>query len=296
MISLESAERALKDVYLGVLSDQLNNNICPILGTIHKTTNDVYGKEIIKIPNWQGYDHEYPTMKLDVVSIMGKIELSDKAIRVSQNSAGAFVNLLNNEVELMLREISKNIRNAFYDYTLPFIKVGETEITNPYHIDLCGIHEIFSNSQFLYGLERAKYKELNPLTKEIATLNPYEIQEIIDNHNDQINFMICSPRAKRKYLEINRITEIKEMGGFKLMLFNNYIPIITHPDIEDNVIYFIDSGDFKFHQLCDWQWLDCDGKVLKQNPTKPVYEATLVKYGNIICENPYKQIKIKIKE
>ena len=100
------------------------------------------------------------------------------------------------------------------------------------------------------------------------------------------------------YLEgkINGIIEIKEMGGFKLMLFNNYIPIVTHPDIEDDVIYFIDSGDFEFHQLCDWQWLDCDGKVLKQNPTKPVYEATLVKYGNIICENPYKQIKIKIKE
>lgn len=298
MISLESAERALKDVYLGVLSNQLDNNICPILGTIKKTTSDVWGKEIRKIPNWQGYDHEYPTMKLDVVSIMGKIELTDKAIRCSQNSAGAFVNLLNDEMELMLREITKNIKDAFYSNTDPFIHIDGKEIQNPYHIELCAIKEIFSNSQFLYGLERAKYKELNPLTKEIKTLNPYEIQEIIDNHNDQIDFMICSPRTKRKYLEgkINSIIEIKEMDDFKLMLFNNYIPIVTHPDIEDDVIYFIDSGDFKFHQLCDWQWLDCDGKVLKQNPTKPVYEATLVKYGNIICENPYKQIKIKIKE
>ena len=141
MISLESAERALKDVYLGVLSDQLNNRICPILGTIHKTTNDVYGKEILKIPNWQGYDHEYPTMKLDVVTIMGKIEISDKAIWVSQNSAGAFVNLLNNEVELMLREVTKNIKDAFYSNTDPFIHIDGKEIQNPYHIELFAIKE-----------------------------------------------------------------------------------------------------------------------------------------------------------
>ena len=290
MISLTTAENAMKDVYLAVLGNQLDKHICPILANINKTVSNVYGKEIIKIPNWKGYDHEYPTLKLELANIIGKIELSDKAIRVSQNSAGAFVNLLNDEMESLLKETGKNIKDAFYSNTQPFVEIEGTEIVNPYHIEMCAIQEIFSQSKFLYGLRREDYKELNPLTKEIKTLNPYEIQEIIDNHNDQVNFMICSPATKRKYMEskMREPIAIKEMGCFKCMLFNNYIPIVTHKDIEDDVIYFIDSN------LCDWQWLDHDGHILKQNPTKPVYEATLVKYANIICENPYKQIKIKI--
>lgn len=298
MNAIKTAENAMKDVYLGVLGNQLDNNICPILAQINRTTSDIYGKEIIKIPNWQGYDHEYPTMKLDLATIIGKIELSDKAIRCSQNSAGAFVNLLNSEMENLLRDTEKNIKDSFYSHTQPFIEVEGAEIINPYHIALCGIQEIFSQSQFLYGLEREKYKELNPLTKEINYLNPYEIQEIIDNHNDQVNFMICSPATKRKYLESQRREpiEIKEMGCFKCMTFNNYIPIVTHRDIEDDVIYFIDTNDFKLHQLCDWMWIEeSDGHILSQASGLPKYEATLVKYGNIICENPHKQIKIKIK-
>ena len=34
MISLQTAENVLRDVYLGVLGNQLNCNICPLLGKI----------------------------------------------------------------------------------------------------------------------------------------------------------------------------------------------------------------------------------------------------------------------
>jgi hypothetical protein len=41
------------------------------------------------------------------------------------------------------------------------------------------------------------------------------------------------------------------------------------------------------HQLCDWQWLEGDdGKVLNKLPGKPVYNATLVKYAELMCYNP----------
>ena len=39
MITLENAEKALKDVYLDVVANQLNMNANPLLGKIKQTTS-----------------------------------------------------------------------------------------------------------------------------------------------------------------------------------------------------------------------------------------------------------------
>ena len=49
MITLENAEKALKDVYLDVVANQLNMNANPLLGKIKQSTGDVWGKKIIKM-------------------------------------------------------------------------------------------------------------------------------------------------------------------------------------------------------------------------------------------------------
>ena len=49
MVTLESAENALKTVYLGVVSNQLNVNSNPLLSKIAQTTSDVWGNEIRKL-------------------------------------------------------------------------------------------------------------------------------------------------------------------------------------------------------------------------------------------------------
>jgi hypothetical protein len=55
-------------------------------------------------------------------------------------------------------------------------------------------------------------------------------------------------------------------------------------------MYLLNTDFFKLHQLCDWQWLETeDGKILKQTPGKPVYTATLVKYAELVCDNPSAQ-------
>ena len=47
MVTISSAEKALKDLYLGVVSDQLNMNINPFYAKIKQTTSDVWGKNIV---------------------------------------------------------------------------------------------------------------------------------------------------------------------------------------------------------------------------------------------------------
>ncbi len=130
MVTLESANNALKEVYLGVVSEQLNTSINPLLAKINQTTSDVWGKEIRKLapfginggigagdedgalPSAAG--NTYAQFVLDLKNLYGKIEISDKAIRASQNSAGAFVNLLNAEMEGLIKASSFNFGRMLY--------------------------------------------------------------------------------------------------------------------------------------------------------------------------------------
>ena len=130
MVSLETAEKALKSVYLGVVQDQLNVGVNPLLAKIQQTTSDVWGKEIIKmvpygmnggigagteigeLPDSAG--NNYKQFKLELKNLYGTIEISDKAIMASRSSAGAFVNLLNAEMEGLLKASKFNLGRMLY--------------------------------------------------------------------------------------------------------------------------------------------------------------------------------------
>ena len=46
MITLENADKALKDYYLDAVTAQLNNGISPFFAAIEKNVNGVYGKDV----------------------------------------------------------------------------------------------------------------------------------------------------------------------------------------------------------------------------------------------------------
>lgn len=134
MVTLSSAENALKTVYLGVVANQLNINANPLLGKIKQSTKDVWGKEVRKLAPYginggigagsedgtlpKAAGNNYVQFVSELKNLYGKIELSDKAIRASQNSAGAFVNLLNDEMEGLIKASSFNFgRMLFGDGT-----------------------------------------------------------------------------------------------------------------------------------------------------------------------------------
>lgn len=287
MITLQNAENALKTVYLGVIAEQLNINTNPLLTKIKQTTADVYGDTIIKVPSWNKNYKDNPLLKQSLSSMYASIEITDKAIRASQNSAGAFVNLLNDEIEDMLGYTQIELNRAL------FVK--------PNYLDFIGLEYLFNKEQkTLYGLDKKKYKELQAINLEEEKLTSYRLMEIIDNYNDEINIIVCSKKILRDYkqylIDHNQNIEIIDLyGGYKGIGFNG-IPITDNKYINDNEIYLLNTNDFEFKQLCDWQWLENEsGKVITQVSGKPIYRATLVKYGNLICNNPSKQIKITLK-
>ena len=130
MVTLQNASNALKEVYLGVISEQLNTGVNPLLARIKQTTADVWGKEIRKVAPYgvnggvgagtedgalpTAGGNNYAQFVLGLKNLYGKIEITDKAVRASENNAGAFVNLLNAEMEGLVRASSYNFGRMVY--------------------------------------------------------------------------------------------------------------------------------------------------------------------------------------
>lgn len=130
MVTLSSAENALKTLYLGVVADQLNTAVNPLLAKISQTTSDVWGKEIRKLAPFginggigagtedgtlpYAASNNYAQFVLTLKNLYGTIEISDKAIRASENNSGAFVNLLEAEMEGLVKASKFNFGRMLF--------------------------------------------------------------------------------------------------------------------------------------------------------------------------------------
>lgn len=296
MISFSNINNALGQAYLPVASEQLNNQIDLFFKNIVKTGNDVWGKQILALIRLNG--DKFIQVKSELANIYCSIEISDKALRCSQNSAGALVNLLNDEIENKIKETQKRIRDAFYNEDKKPEYLDEQ--INYEELKLNGLNDLFSDNKILYGVDRTKYQLLNPYKTTIDEFDVDKIRSIIDNHSEDADFIIMSNNNKRKFLnwlDKNKLNvkTVDEIYDKPIIQFDLGINLITAP-VDDNTIYVLNSKDFIMHQLADWEWLsDENGNIVKMQFNKPIYKATLVKYANILCHNPSKQIKITIK-
>ena len=379
MVTLNSADSVLKSFYLDAVTETLNTKINPFLAKIEKTSENVTGKEVRKVlscgfnngigagsetgnlPTANG--NQYHQIVVPLKNFYGTIEISDKAIRASANSDGAFVNLLNDEMRTLINTAKYNFgrmlygdgsgilstvtsvntseENSFYvdnpqnfvagmlvDAIRPgqdrvkSVKVKIVNVDEKYVIfdsradfgttdnmyfvlpgtlmeghELCGLTAIIEGDM-LYGLDRDIPGMKAYCNKEAE--HPYD--EIIQKAIDTIegvsgcrpNMIICSADVRRAIMLHQRDYGVKlptmklEDGSTVLDYYG--IPVIVDRFCPEKTMYLLNTDFFKLHQLCDWQWLETeDGKILKQTPGKPVYTATLVKYAELVCDNPSAQ-------
>ena len=130
MISLQSAQSALKDVYLDVLSTQLNFRTDPLLSKIKQSSTNVYGRNIIKMVPFginggfcasneddtlpTSAENQYLNFTSTLKNLFGTLEITDKAIRASSTNKGAFVNLLDAEMSSLLASSKFNLSRMLY--------------------------------------------------------------------------------------------------------------------------------------------------------------------------------------
>ena len=322
------------------------------------------GTETGDLPD--AYSNNYVQFVSPLKNLYGQIEISDKAIRASENSAGAFVNLLNAEMEGLLRAAKFNFgRMLFGDGTGALAKVAEAanaktvivvdsarNLTEGMVIDiyatsatasptvsgcrilgiatdnsgsapkinvtldtsvtvaadsvvyLCGskgneitgLAAIFSGTGTLYGLDKSSNQWMIPyIGATTGTISDAKIQKAIDAAEERagsrIDMAVCSYGVRRAYagvLETNKrnVNTVELEGGFRAISYAG-IPIIADRFAPAGTMYLLDSKDFALHQLCDWRWLEGEnGNILRQVPGKAVFNATLVKYAELMCTRP----------
>lgn len=129
MITLSNADKALKTYYLDAVSTQLDA-ISPFYAAIDKHSAEVYGKEV-KLAVVRGDNsrvsagtedgdlpaagsNRYVNLTSTLKNIYGTIEISDKALRASGNAGGAFIDLLNAEMEGLVSSAKVNFSRMLY--------------------------------------------------------------------------------------------------------------------------------------------------------------------------------------
>ena len=167
--------------------------------------------------------------------------------------------------------------------------------------EITGLGAIFSNSDTLYGLNRAANKWLTPYVSTTSQeISDTVMQEAVDfleeNTGSHIDFITCGAGVKRAYQQYlacyRRNIDVAELaGGYKAISFNG-IPVVSDRFIPDDTLYMLDTSKFTLHQLCDWEWIEGEnGKILQPKAGYPAYTATLVKYADLICDQPNGQAK-----
>lgn len=167
--------------------------------------------------------------------------------------------------------------------------------------EITGLGAIFNTSANIYGLSRNDNKWLNPYVSTTEKeISDNVIQEAIDfleeNSGSNIDFITCGAGVRRAYLQYlacyRRNIDVVEIDGYKAISFNG-IPMVSDRFVADDTMYLLDTSKFTLHQLCDWEWIEGEGgNILRQKPGYPAYTATLVKYADLICDQPNGQAKI----
>ena len=252
MITLETADSALKSVYLGVIGNQLNIGANPLLTKIKQTTNNVYGNEIKKATSVgisggvsAGSENgelpgSYPTRRRQLVATLknlyGTIEITDKAIRCSQNSAGAFVNLLNDEMESLIKSSTFNLGRMLYGDGTGIIST----VTDTTEIDA----EFIKVDKIRNFIENMACRFVNPNKKSYAAdESPINI-EIVDRANSQFSFDAFAQKDYKGYHiatlnglnnEITGLGMIFNVSSNKLYGLDRHNNPWLNPHISENV-------------------------------------------------------------
>ncbi len=152
MITIENADKALKDYYLDAVTAQLNDGISPFFTAVEKNAANVFGKDV-KIAVVRGnsgnvmagaedanlpdpYKNRYLDITVPLKNLYGTIEISDKALRASRDTSGAFVNLVNAEMEGLILSAKQNFqRMLFGDGTGAICKITAKTNDSVYKVD-----------------------------------------------------------------------------------------------------------------------------------------------------------------
>ena len=159
MVTIQTADNALKSFYLDAVTEALDLKTNPLLAKIKRSSTNVTGKEVRKLvassinggiaagSETGDLPASASRQRLQFVSTLknlyGTIEISDKALRASANNEGAFVNLLNDEMQSLIKSASFNFGRMLFGDGTGYLGKIDGGIGSQYVVldDVSGIYE-----------------------------------------------------------------------------------------------------------------------------------------------------------
>ena len=152
MITIQTADNALKSFYLDAVTEALDLKANPLLAQMQKTSANVVGKDVKKLVRLgmsggvsagtetgalpTASEAEKVVFTSTLKNLYGTIEISDKALRASANDEGAFVNILNDEMQTLIKSASLNFGRMLYgDGTAKIAGVSGIDTVNTLALD-----------------------------------------------------------------------------------------------------------------------------------------------------------------
>ncbi len=189
MVTLNSADNALKSFYLDAVTESLNMKINPFLAKIKHSTAKVAGKDVKQLVRMgfnggisagtetgdlpEAADGDYFQFESTLKNLYGKVEISDKAIRASASNEGAFVNLLNDQMESLVKSASLNFGRMLYGDGSGFLGSVTSVAAEGVYVDnvqnfVEGMYVEFRKSgSVIGGLDRQK---ITAVDRELGTI------------------------------------------------------------------------------------------------------------------------------
>lgn len=222
---------------------------------------------------------------------------------------GMFVDIMatNNTVKVAKREITNIVRSTgtitISGAVVDTLVTDYIVISGSYGNELTGFEDIFKTTGSLYGLDRATYTFFAPyLGTSIGQLNEIVLQNAIDEVEDfgsTIDYMAASKGVVRAYqnymLSFKKNIDVKKLFGGYTVLDYNGIGLVKDKLCPQGCLFGLATEDFVLHEVGDWEWMTDEtgnGSVLQKVSGYPLYEAALLKYGDLGCRKPNNQFKL----
>jgi len=234
MITIQSAESALRNIYLDRVINDINTKTNPFLTMLQDNKRQVSGKEAratIRYGNEKAVaggieGGELPTangkaaeIAVPLKNLYGTFQISDKAIRSAQNSSGAFASLLQSEMQNLVSTAQANLNAMLYGNGLKFL--GHTEVNNVMDMTIT-VHPRFADN-FRVGTR------FNLLTGNNDVLNGtvLTVAEVMPNNTFRYTGTMTSHRYDRLFIYSDADTDVALNGIDSIFMPNKVYNLDT---------------------------------------------------------------------
>ena len=240
-----------------------------------------------------------------------KVDSIDKLVEgqiIDINSGGSSNTVINGSTILRITSINTEADGSGY-YTVTLsgsvssASVGDiVTIRGAYNNEMDGLNSLFGASE-IYGVATASNQYLLPSSLTCESNSGIDDEKIFkmlvklsDRAGAETDMIVCGSDAYLAYAEylkgINKRIEsnMELKGGWKGIGFNfngRDIRMVMDRFCDKDTMMFLETKKMTMYQMGDFEWMDYgDGSVIQRLDKKPIYQAAMSRYCQLVCEHP----------